>query len=127
MSLFLMPFFGISSLLSNDQQARTQRYKGLFGCPRKMVSSDSTCARVLKWLQPQESQDFLLSFLPKFERHDLLRKRLQPKGKPRRLGMLDGSYMGGHWLDSLCLLGIIAYPLMAGRQLRNRQRLLSCL
>ena len=38
MSLFLMPFFGLSSLLSNDRKARTERYKGLFGCqPRWQV------------------------------------------------------------------------------------------
>jgi hypothetical protein len=115
MSLFLMPFFGISSLLSNDREARTERYKLLFGCQRKMVGSDSTFARVLKWLKPQESQAFLLSFLPKFESQDLLRKRLSPKGKPRRLGILDGSYMGGHWLVTLCLPGVIAYPLMVRR------------
>ena len=115
MSLFLMPFFGIASLLSNDQEARTQRYKQLFGCRRKMVSSDSTFARVLKWLPAQESQAFLLSFLPKFERHDLLRKSLSPKGKLRRLGILDGSHMGGHWLVTLCLSGLINYPLMVRR------------
>jgi hypothetical protein len=115
MSLFLMPFFGIASLLSNDQQARTQRYKQLFGCRRRMVSSDSTFARVLKWLPAQESQAFLLSFLPKFEHHDLLRKRLRSKGPARRLGILDGSYMGGHWLVTLCLPGRINYPLMLRR------------
>jgi hypothetical protein len=115
MSLFLMPFFGITSLLSNDREARTQRYKDLFGCRRKMVSSDSTFARVLKWLRPEQSEAFLLSLLPKFERHDLLRKRLSPKGQPRRLGILDGSYMGGHWLVTLCLPGRIHYPLMVRR------------
>jgi len=115
LSLFLMPFFGLSSLLSNDREARTQRYRGLFGCGRKMVCSDSTFARVLKWLKPQESQEFLLSFLGKFEAHDLLRIRLTPEASPRRLGILDGSYMGGHWLVSLCLPGVIAYPLMVRR------------
>jgi len=115
MSLFLMPFFGISSLLSNDREARTERYKRLFGCQRKMVGSDSTFARVVKWLKPQEAQAFLLSFLPKFERHDYLRQRLSPKGKLRRLGILDGSHMGGHWLVSLCLPGLINYPLMVRR------------
>jgi hypothetical protein len=115
MSLFLMPCFGIASLLSNDREARTQRYKLLFGCQRKMVSSDSTFARVLKWLRPGESQAFLLSFLQKFERHDLLRKSLRPKGDPRRLGILDGSHMGGHWLVTLCLPGTIAYPVMVRR------------
>jgi hypothetical protein len=115
MSLFLMPFFGIASLLSNDRETRTQRYKGLFGCERKMVASDSTFARVLKWLRPQEAQRFLLSFLPKFERHDLLRICLSPTGRPRRLGILDGSYMGGHWLVTLCLPGVIAYPVIVRR------------
>ena len=115
MSLFLMPFFGLASLLSNDREARTERYKVLFGCQRKMVGSDSTFARVLKWLRPQESQGFLLSFLQKFEQQDLLRKSLSPKGKPRRLGILDGSYMGGHWLVTLCLPGVIAYPVMVRR------------
>jgi hypothetical protein len=115
MSLFLMPFFGLASILSNDREARTQRYKGLFGCQRKMVCSDSTFARVLKWLKPQESQAFLLSFLQRFEHQDLLRIPLRPKGRPRRLGILDGSHMGGHWLVSLCLPGLIAYPLMVRR------------
>ncbi len=50
-SLFLMPFFGVASLLSNDREARTERYKGLYGCQRKMVASDSTFARILSWLR----------------------------------------------------------------------------
>jgi hypothetical protein len=90
MSLSAMPLLGIRTLLSNDREARTERYKELFGYRRKMVVSDSTCARVLKWLRPEEGKRFLLGLLPRFERHDLLRKRLSPKGKPRRLGILDG-------------------------------------
>jgi hypothetical protein len=54
----------------------------------------------------------LLGFLPKFEHHDLLGKRLSPKGPARRLGIRDGSYMGGHWLVTLCLSGRINYPLI---------------
>jgi len=115
LSLFLMPFFGLSSLLSNDREARTEGYKGLFGCQRRMVCSDSTYARVLKRLKPQETRQYLLSFLDKFEHHDLLRICLSPEGPPRRLGILDGSYMGGHWLVSLCLPGLIAYPVMVRR------------
>ena len=107
MSLFAMPLFGMRSLLSNDREARTSRYKKLFGSRRKMVASDSTFARVLRWLYPDEVKQFLLGFLARFERRDLLRKRLSPKGRPRRLGILDGSYMGGHWLVTLCLPGKI--------------------
>ncbi|MCX7031334.1 MAG: hypothetical protein NTU62_14610, partial [Spirochaetes bacterium] len=58
---------------------------------------------------------FLLGFLARFERRDLLRTRLSPKGRLRRLGILDGSYMGGHWLVTLCLPGKIDYPVMVER------------
>jgi len=115
MSLFAMPLLGMRSLLSNDREARSGRYKKLFGCERKMVASDSTFARVLKWLFPQQGKQFLLGFLAKFERRDLLRKRLSAKGRLRRLGILDGSYMGGHWLVTLCLAGKIDYPVMVER------------
>lgn len=115
MSLFAMPLFGMRCLLSNDREARTERYKRLFGCQRKMVASDSTFARVLKWLNPREGIQFLLGFLARFERRDLLRKRLSQEGKLRRLGILDGSYMGGHWLVTLCLAGKIDYPVMVER------------
>ena len=115
LSLFAMPLFGMRSLLSNDRQARTSHYKKLFGCERTMVASDSTFARVLKWLYPQQVSQFLLGFLQRFEQHDLLRKRLSPKGKLRRLGILDGSYMGSHWLVTLCLAGKIDYPVMVER------------
>jgi hypothetical protein len=115
MSLFAMPLFGMRSLLSNDSEARTSRYKKPFGSRRKMVASDSTFARVLRRLYPDEVKQFLLGFLARFERRDLLRKRLSPKGRPRRLGILDGSYMGGHWLVTLCLAGKIDYPVMVER------------
>ena len=115
MSLYTMPLFGKRTLLSNDRQARSSHYKRLFGCQRKMVASDSTFARVLKWLNPQQVKQFLQSFVPRFEQRDLLRKRLSPKGRLRRLGILDGSYMGSHWLVTLCLAGKIDYPLMVER------------
>jgi hypothetical protein len=123
MSLFAMPLFGRRSLLSNDRHARTSHYKKLFGCERKMVASDSTFARVLKWLYPQQVKQFLLSFLHRFAQHDLLRTRLSPKGKLRRLGILDGSYMGGHWLATLCLAGKIDYPVMVERYNTQGQEL----
>lgn len=114
-SLFGMPFFGMGSLLSNDREARTERYKKLFGCQRKMVASDSTLARVLKWLRAEEVKRLLESFLPILEQRDLLRKSLSATGRPRRLGILDGSHMGGHWLVTLCLAGVVNYPVMVER------------
>jgi hypothetical protein len=115
MSLFAMPFFALASLLSNDRQARTKQYKGMFGCRRPMVVSDSSCARVLRWVRAEEMKKFQRSFLKTFEERDLLRKQLAVGGRPWRLGILDGSHMGGHWLVTLCLAGAINYPVMVER------------
>ena len=114
-SLFVMPFFGIKSLLSNDRIARSNQYKRLFGTKRKMVASDSTFARVLRWLKIEESRQFLLQFVAQFEEHQMLRKALSPTGPLRRIGILDGSHMGGHWHVTLCLAGMINYPVMVRR------------
>ena len=110
MSVFLMPFFSLTSLLSLDRESRTKTFKGLFGCSRKMVASDSTYRRVLGWLQPQQSSSFLMSFLQPFDQKNLLQRQLTPTSTARRLGILDGSCMGGHWLVALCLSGKINYP-----------------
>jgi hypothetical protein len=71
------------------------------------------------WLKLREAQGFLLSFLRLFEKRDLLRKRLSGGGRLRRVGIVDGSYMGGHWLVTLCLAGQIDYPVMI-RRCENR-------
>lgn len=109
-SLFLMPFFNLTSLLSLDRESRTKASKSLFGCTRKMVASDSTFRRVLGWLHNQQIAALLLSFLLTFEKEDLLQRQLVAGGTSRRLGILDGTYMGGHWLFTLCLTGKINYP-----------------
>lgn len=115
-SFFLMPFFSLTSLFSLDREARTQRFKVLFGCSRKMVVSDSTLRRVLGWLDPHQLRTLLLKLLPPLERQGLLTTRLAPQAPRRRLGILDGSFMGGHWLSILYLSGRINLPaLIAAR------------
>ena len=109
-SLFLMPFFSLTSLLSLDRESRTKAFKGIFGCKRKMVASDSTFRRVLGWLHQQQIAAFLMSFLLSFEKENLLRRKLVAGGTYRRVGILDGTHMGGHWLVALCLTGKINYP-----------------
>jgi len=111
-SLFLMPFFSLTSLLSLDRESRTKAFKGLFGCTRKMVASDSTFRRVLGWLHQQQIAALLLSFLMSFEKEELLQRQLVAGGTYRRVGILDGTHMGGHWLVALCLSGKINYPVL---------------
>ncbi len=123
MSLFLMPFFAVTSLLGLDRENRTSAVKRLFGCRGKMVGSDSTFRRLLGWLQGHQIRAFVLSFLAEFEQQDLLRRQLVPSGPLRRLGILDGSHMGSHWVLSLCLSGAINFAPLIRRYANQGQEL----
>ena len=109
--LFLMPFFGMTSLLNLDRISRKKSYKKLFKCKRKMVSSDTTIKRVLNWIHAGESRLFLLSFLPFMEENGLLQKKLTPSSNLRRIGIFDGSVMGGHYHETFTLSGMVNYPI----------------
>lgn len=122
-SILLMPFFGLTSLLALDMKARTKSFKKLFRCERKMVLSDSTAARVLTWLKPQQSQQFLRSFVDHYEELGLLEKALEPGGIPHRIGIIDGSQMGDHFHVTFSLHGSIDYPYMVEDQGRRGKEL----
>ncbi len=129
-SVLFMPFFGLTSLLGLDRTTRTGSFKRLFRSRRKMVVSDSTVARVLNWLDDAQLQQFQRSFLGTFEHHHLAKRELVPKGMARRIGIIDGSCMGTHYLSMLDLCGKTDYPVMflpydkQGKELPTSQRLL---
>ena len=131
LSILLMPFFGLTSLLALDMTARRKSFKKLFRCERKMVLSDSTAARVLRWLKPQQSQQFLRSFVDHYEELGLLKKALEPGGTPRRMGIIDGSKMSNHTHVTFSLHGSVDYPYMVedqgrrGKELPTSQRMLN--
>lgn len=129
-SLLFMPFFSLTSLLGLDRTARSGSFKRLFRCQRKMVVSDSTVARVLNWLDERQLQQLQRQFLGLFEQHQLAQRELVPGGKARRIGIIDGSCMGTHYLSMLDLCGKTDYPVMflpydkQGKELPTSQLLL---
>lgn len=131
LSLLLMPFYSITSLLGLDRLSRKKQFKTLFGCTRKMVASDSTVNRAMRWLDENESEQFQRSFLDLFEQQHLSRIQLQPGGKYRRIGIVDGSQMGTHHPVVLCLSGKTDYPVMVmdgrkrGKELPTARALLN--
>ena len=74
--------------------------------------SDSTLKRVLSWLSRKTAIVFLLGFLKVFEKEGLSRKKLTEDGPDRRIGIIDGSFMGSHYLVALNLSGKIDYPVL---------------
>jgi hypothetical protein len=73
MSILLMPFYGMKSLLGLDRLARKQTFKRLFNCERKMVASDSTISRALTWLDEDEIIKFQEGLLLVFRNERLQR------------------------------------------------------
>ena len=112
LSVLLMPFYSVTSLLGLDRLSRKNQFKKLFGCTRKMVASDSTVSRALRWLDAKEVEELQRSFLPLMEEHHLARIQLAPDYPSRRVGILDGSQMGQHHVVAFDLCGKIDYPLM---------------
>jgi hypothetical protein len=112
MCVLFMPFFSLTSLLGLDRTTRKCSFKRLFRSERKMVVSDSTVARVLNWLDEGQVQQFQRAFLGMFDQHRLAKRELVPGGKARRIGIIDGSCMGGHYLSMLDLCGKTDYPVM---------------
>lgn len=113
--LCLMPLFGIKSLLRLDFLCRKKFFRRLFGSPKRehdLVCSDSTFQRVLRWLDPRETERFQLSLLDHYHRQSVGKKPLMHGGRPRSLGVIDGSCMGGHYLCALALHGELSYPVL---------------
>ena len=135
MSVFLMPVWGMTALLRLDYHLRTPKLLRLFRCPegKKVVVSDTTIARTLRWIDPQQSSEALLAPLCVLNAKELLQRRLMPKGPSRRLAVFDGSQMGDHYLVAAMLCGKINYPLLAepckgrGHELKSTQQWLPLL
>ena len=123
MSVFLMPVWGMTALLRLDFHLRTPKLLRLFRCPegKKVVVSDTTIARTLRWIDPQQSSEALLAPLSVLNAKGLLQRRLMPKRPSRRLAVFDGSQaarwpaqgMGDHYLVAAMLCGQINYPVLA--------------
>ena len=126
MSILLMPFYNINALLGLDLQSRKKAFKKLFGCSRNQVVSDSTASRVLNWLNPQESEEFLLGFKDVFVKEKVNRIRLVEHGPLRKIGILDGTQMGSHWACVLNLCGRVNYPFFDGANNAKVKLLIKC-
>jgi len=107
-------FLGCKSLLALDGAGRTRTVRRLFG-PRQddweMVCSDSTMQRSTRWLMESEASRFLKSFYDLFKELGHDKVVIAPGLKPRRIGVMDGSFMGGHYVCVLALVGKdMTYP-----------------
>lgn len=111
MSLLLMPFYNLKSLLALDQLSRKKSFKRLFTCKRKMVVSDTTIARVLKWMNENEIIDLLNGLVPLYIKY-LQRIQLDKKSGYHTIGIIDGSCMRNHYLSAFVLNGKTDYPLL---------------
>jgi hypothetical protein len=112
MSILLMPFYNLKSLLAFDSFARKKSFKRLFDCKRKMVASDSTINRALRWMNPCEIIEFQQSLVSLYKHNHYKRIQLVNNGEYKSIGIIDGSCMSNHYLSAFVLSGKIEYPLI---------------
>lgn len=108
LSFCYMVFLGHRSLLRFDGACRTHAVRRLFGPRldrRPLVCSDSTLQRIARWLEPAEATAFLQSQYGLYKELGFDKVVLAPGAKPRRIGVMDGSFMGGHYVCALALVG----------------------
>lgn len=115
LSFCLMPFLNVKSMLMLDCFNRLESVKQLFSSyirKRKMVCSDSTLQRIARWLSQRETEQFLLSLLPLYRKQNLTTHQLVPNAPQRRISIIDGSYMGTHWVLTSVIVGAgeLRYP-----------------
>lgn len=103
----LMPVLYLPSMLAVDRYARRKQMKWLFGSARRLVVSDSTVRRALGWLSGRELQRCLRSVIDSLDARRMFRVRLARSRPKRRLAIVDGTYMSGHWIAVLALTGKI--------------------
>ena len=82
--IFCMPFFGCTSMLAVNRQARTRRHLAFFDAEHrrdrvKMVASDFTLQRLLRWLDPQPARTALFQVAHRLDRMGLLSRRVSPQ------------------------------------------------
>ena len=136
-TIFCMPFFGHTSMLAADRDARKLRRRVFFDCESrrdgvKMVASDTTLQRVLRWLDPQPARTVLFEIARRLDRMGLLSTRLAPRLPRRRLGIVDGSHLGK--LPAVCvtLLGTVRVPVAIepisgrGKELPTAKEVVRC-
>lgn len=116
--IFCMPFFGQTSMLGVDRDARRKRTRLLFDAEHrrdhmKMVASDSTLQRVLRWLDPQATRQVLIEIARRLDRMGLLSTKLcENSTRRRRIGIVDGSVLGKFYAVCVTLLGTVRMPLV---------------
>jgi hypothetical protein len=115
--VFCMPFFGQTSMLGVDRDARKKRFRSLFDSDRRrdgvrMVGSDSTLQRVLRWLDPQPAQRVLIEIARRLDRLGLLTAQLPGSCRRRRIAIVDGSMLGKFYSVCVTLLGTVRVPVM---------------
>jgi hypothetical protein len=121
--VFCMPFFGQTSMLSADRDARKKRLRALFEAEHrrdhvKMVASDSTLQRMLRWLSPHTTRRMVFEIARRLDAMGLLSARLCDSSPRRHLGIVDGSMLGKFHAVCVTLLGSVRVPLLiepAGR------------
>lgn len=96
---------GVPSLRQLDQALRKKGVRQALGSQRARVASDTTVSRVCDVMKTSDIRQRVRAAWQSARQGGLL--GVEVGGRKRRVGVVDGTFMGGHWMSAMYEVGEI--------------------
>jgi hypothetical protein len=114
---------GMSSLRQLDQALKEFGVRRALGSSRKRVASDTTVSRVCDVMRTSDLRDRMNRMWRSARREGLL--GVEVNGRRRRVGIIDGSFIGGQYMSVMVEAGEIPAPVSVVRYPKRGKELVA--
>jgi hypothetical protein len=114
---------GVPSVRQLDQLLRREGIRRGLGSAREAVASDTTVTRVCDVMKTSDVRRSLRDVWQSARRGGLL--GVEVRGRKRRVGVVDGTFIGGQWMSVLVEVGKIPVPVSAVRYPKRGKELVA--
>ena len=115
--------FGVPSLRQLDQTLREAGVRRALGSSRKRVASDTTVSRVCDVMRTSDLRNRLALSWQAARREGVT--GVEVNGRRRRVGILDGSFIGGQYMSVMVEAGEIPVPVSVVRYPKRGKELVA--
>lgn len=122
-SVALGAALGVPSLRQLDQALQRKGLRQALGSGRKRVASDTTVSRVCDVMKTSDLRQLVRRVWQSARQGGLL--GVEVGGRKRRVGVVDGTFMGGHWMSAMYEVGEIPVLVNAVRYPKRGKELVA--
>lgn len=122
-SVALGAALGVPSFRQLDQALRRKGMRQALGSQRKRVASDTTVSRVCDVMKTSDIRQQIQTTWQVARRDGLL--GVEVGGRKRRVGVVDGTFIGGHWMSAMYEVGALPVLVNAVRYPKRGKELVA--